>query len=253
MDAVRRRDTVKPRSPLLAVVATAFLVLLATVPAAFASDWIKGVDVSMWQGDISWGKVPDRIEFAFVKATEGDDFADPRYLRNRRAVREQGIKLGAYHFARPSGSGDRSVRKDARSEASHFVNSARVRGRDLLPVLDLEASGGLSTDELIRWAKRWLLEVEEDLGVPGMLYTYPDFWKTSMGNTKWFAKNGYRTLWIANWETDTPDVPADNWNHNGWTFWQYTDCGSVRGIEGCVDMDNYRYPGLGRVTIRSNR
>jgi GH25 family lysozyme M1 (1,4-beta-N-acetylmuramidase) len=57
-----------------------------------------------------------------------------------------------------------------------------------------------------------------------------------MGNSRWFANNGY-ALWIAHWHVAQPRVPASNWAGHGWTIWQYDNCGSVAGIDGCVDLD----------------
>jgi GH25 family lysozyme M1 (1,4-beta-N-acetylmuramidase) len=71
-----------------------------------------------------------------------------------------------------------------------------------------------------------------------------------MGNTTWFANAGYKTLWIAHWNVSAPTVPAANWGGKGWTFWQWTSCGHVTGITGCVDRDRYNGSNLSPVTIR---
>jgi hypothetical protein len=36
-----------------------------------------------------------------------------------------------------------------------------------------------------------------------------------------------------------PFVPGVNWAGFGWTFWQWTSCGRVPGIRGCVDLDRF--------------
>jgi hypothetical protein len=54
-----------------------------------------------------------------------------------------------------------------------------------------------------------------------------------------FADQGIAVLWVAHWDTVTPTLPANNWGGQGWTFWQYSDCGRVAGITGCVDLDRY--------------
>jgi hypothetical protein len=84
-----------------------------------------------------------------------------------------------------------------------------------------------------------------------MIYTSPSFWKTSMANTTEFADAGYSVLWIAHWNTLSPSTPANNWEGAGWTFWQYSDCGSVAGIAGCVDLDRFNGTDLSRITIGS--
>jgi GH25 family lysozyme M1 (1,4-beta-N-acetylmuramidase) len=71
-----------------------------------------------------------------------------------------------------------------------------------------------------------------------------------MGNTAWFAANGYPVLWIAHWTTaSAPTLPASNWSGYGWSFWQYTSSGVVAGINGRVDLDRYRSQDLTPVVL----
>lgn len=207
-----------------------------------------GIDVSHWQGKIAWKRVKaDGVEFVFAKATEAQSFVDPQYERNRRRATALGIPFSAYHFARP----DRTY-KDAVREADHFVRTARLAGPHLLPVLDLETTGGLNRRQLTRWVQAWLRRVESRLGVKPMIYTGVYFWRDRMGDSQWFANNGYR-LWIAHWYVDQPRTPAGNWAGQGWTVWQTTDCGRVDGIRGCVDIDLHRGDELTRLTIGRQR
>jgi lysozyme len=87
----------------------------------------------------------------------------------------------------------------------------------------------------------WLRRVEAKLGVTPMVYTYPSFWAIYMGDSNWIAKR-YGVLWIAHWNTEQPWVPARTWHGNSWTFWQWTDCGTVPGISGCVDRNALNGP-----------
>jgi GH25 family lysozyme M1 (1,4-beta-N-acetylmuramidase) len=48
-------------------------------------------------------------------------------------------------------------------------------------------------------------------------------------------------------------VPAGNWGGHGWTVWQVSDCGSVPGIKGCVDVDLYKGLNIGALRIRRHR
>ena len=44
---------------------------------------IRGIDVSHHQGEIDWTAVKaSRVEFAFIKASEGGDFRDREFARN---------------------------------------------------------------------------------------------------------------------------------------------------------------------------
>ena len=48
----------------------------------------KGIDISKWQGDINWGTVKSSgVAFAFIKATEGKDIVDQRFLEYSQEAR----------------------------------------------------------------------------------------------------------------------------------------------------------------------
>ena len=202
-----------------------------------STGYIEGIDISHWQGTINWTKVADSGKrFAFMKASEDTDYKDPTYATNRAQAKANGLYVGAYHFARPE-----TTAGDAVSEADHFVDTAAPKSGELLPVLDLEVTGGLGVADLQAWTRTFLDRVYERTGVRAAIYVSPSFWSGKMGNTGWFAANGYTTLWVAHWTTaSAPSLPASNWGGRGWTFWQYTSSGTVPGISGRVDLDRYR-------------
>jgi GH25 family lysozyme M1 (1,4-beta-N-acetylmuramidase) len=213
-----------------------------SVPGATSST-LEGIDVSHWQGTIDWTKVSAAGKrFVIMKATDGTTFIDPQYATNHARARAAGLRTTAYHFARPS-----TTAGDAVAEADHLVAVAGLGDGDMIPALDLETTGGLGTAALQSWVASWLHEVTARIGVRPMIYTSPNFWKTYMGDTRSFADAGYTTLWIAHWNVASPTVPAQNWGGHGWTFWQYSDCGTVPGISGCVDLDRYNGTDLTRV------
>ncbi|HVM63425.1 MAG TPA: glycoside hydrolase family 25 protein, partial [Acidimicrobiales bacterium] len=202
---------------------------------------VAGIDVSNWQGTIDWAKVAGAgYKFAFLKAAEGGTYTDPTYAANRAGANANGIVVGAYDFAQPS-----TTALQPESEADHFVNVAQPSAGDLVPVLDLETTNGLSAANLQTWVKRWLYRVYQRTGIRAAIYVSPAFWSSAMGNTTWFAQNGFRTLWIAHWTSGTsPTVPASTWGGNGWSFWQWTSSGAVPGISGRVDLDRFHYANL---------
>jgi GH25 family lysozyme M1 (1,4-beta-N-acetylmuramidase) len=210
------------------------------------SGYIEGIDVSHWQETIDWPKVAGAgKKFAFIKATESTDFLDNKYATNRAQAKANGLKVGAYHFARPgTNSGD------AVAEANWFIKNAGPISGELLPVLDLEVTGGLTDSQLETWTQAFLDRVYTLTGVRGAIYVSPSFWSNNVGNSTKIAAAGYKVLWIAHWTTGSaPTVPGSNWNGNGWTFWQYTSSGSVNGISGRVDLNRYRFSDLGKVLI----
>jgi lysozyme len=60
---------------------------------------IHGIDVSKWQGKIDWASVGAAgTQFAFIKATEGGDHLDARFIENWQGAKRAGIPRSAYHF-----------------------------------------------------------------------------------------------------------------------------------------------------------
>ena len=88
--------------------------------------------------------------------------------------------------------------------------SRRSPSGDLPPVLDLEIAGPsglpLNRSQLQDWVRAYLGRIYERTGVRGVIYASPAFWVKYLGDTTWFADNGYKVLWIAHWTTATaPD------------------------------------------------
>ena len=223
---------------------TVVVTTTATVPAV-AGPRVPGIDVSKYQGRIDWRAVATTpVRFAILRATLGNEYRDRRYARNHAGARANGIVAGAYHFAKPS-----LARWDARAEADHFLAVARVAAGDIIPVLDIEETGGLSPRQLRTWAGAWLERVHERTGVRAMIYSGNHFWHGSMRNTPWFGRLGH-PLWVAHWYVRAPQVPGSRWAGSGYTIWQWSATGRVAGIRGPVDLDRIR-GNLARATVAS--
>ncbi len=217
---------------------------------AEGSGYDSGIDVSHWQTHIQWRQVAkEGIDFAIAKATDGTWMKDGWYDRNKFRAEKAGLEFTAYHFARPGREGG-SVRTDARLEARWFLRHADLTRRNLAPVLDLEVSGGLSARGLQKWSLTWLRHVEREIGAQPMVYTSPGFWTGNAGNTRAIARAGFDVLWVAHYGTSRPSVPARRWDGNGWSIWQWTQCGRVRGVDGCVDRNYFRGGDVSDLTIR---
>ena len=196
---------------------------LPTGPATL-DESLDGIDVSHWQGSIDWAAVRGSgVDFAFIKATEGGTYTDPRFARNWAAAADAGVMRGAYHYFRPN--------VDPVTQAENFLRAARIGPNDLPAVLDVETSDGVAGDALLRAVRTWLETVERATGKRPIVYTYPDFW-----NRYASGPVGPYPLWIANYGRDQPLVPI-GWTD--WTFWQYTSTGRVPGIVGDVDQNRF--------------
>lgn len=204
----------------------------------------NGIDVSWHRGDVRWPEVKaSGIDFAFVKATEGISFLDSRFFRNWGEMRRAGILRGAYHFFRPA--------LDPAQQAAHFLNTVGeiMYAFDLPPVLDVENSPSFVRQEFMQFplenrqqrVLKWLQIVEQNTGRTPIIYTNPDTWQTSLGNSSKFSRF---PLWIANYNVAAPFVPGMNWGGRGWTFWQFTDRALVPGVnQGLPPTDQNRFRG----------
>jgi lysozyme len=228
-----------PATPTAAVTASTTPAPSLSGPAAALQGLaeVKGIDISHWQGQIDWGKVRAAdVRVAYIKASEGKDYVDPTYARNRTDSAAAGVVTGAYDFARPGSRNPGDVVADAKAEAEHFLATANIKPGDLAPVLDLEDAGSLNPDQLSQWATTWSDTVQAATGVKPLLYTSPSFFEDKIGNKDAVADK-FR-LWLAHWNTDTPRVPSQ-WQ--AWQGWQ-TGIGKVDGIAGDVDLDRFRNP-----------
>jgi lysozyme len=163
------------RTPTLLALALALVLLIgAAIPAAAAERKpVKGIDVSRFQGKISWNQVGKTdVRFAFIAASRGygkdctvvpeECGRDPWFDRNYGKAKDAGLRVGAYHRAFPAGPGKENAKTDARREANRFINVVgKVRRHDLRPVLDVEYPFRRLDETTLRiWIRTWLNRVE---------------------------------------------------------------------------------------------
>ena len=225
--------------------------------------YVKGIDVAHWEPEIDWARVrAHEIRFAFIKATQGTDFVDDKFLPHWTGAKQAGILRGAYHFIDP--------RVDGRRQAEHFLRTVKVEPGDLPPVLDLEdlpvtptvipkaaagrksgkdkkgntgsrpgkgaaAAALAANSQMIACAEVWLRLVEQETGRKPIVYSGPFFLRDRMADAKgappsWASKY---MLWIANYlnhPIQDNDLPLQPKGWANWTFWQYSESGMLDGI-----------------------
>ena len=59
----------------------------------------KGIDVSVWQGEINWATVKPNIDFAILRAGYGKNNIDEQFVRNANECSRLGIPFGVYWFS----------------------------------------------------------------------------------------------------------------------------------------------------------
>ncbi|GAB3903340.1 glycoside hydrolase family 25 protein [Mucilaginibacter boryungensis] len=190
---------------------------------------IHGIDVSYAQGKIDWQKVRAmqedsvRINFAFVKATEGLLKVDPYFKRNWREAPKVGITCGAYHFFRPE--------KNGLWQARFFLQNVNIEKGDLPPVADIEVLDRTSPQAMRKELKAFLTYVENKTRVRPIIYTNISFYADYLA-----GHFDEYTLWIANFHQ--PELAMDE--KTKWQFWQHSDIARVNGINHTVDFNAFR-------------
>ena len=192
---------------------------------------VKGIDVSEWQGDIDWQQVKDSgVEFVIIRVggrgtEEGSFYTDDRAEDYYEGATEVGLKVGAYFFSQ-------SITVEEAIEEAEFVLNA-VEDWDIqMPlVYDWEymgydvRTGKMDSRTLTDMAKAFC-DTIQDAGYTPMIY----FGRSqSMEMMKLEELTDY-SFWLAMYTT-IMDYPYKI------DIWQYTDEGTVPGINGNVDMN----------------
>ena len=185
---------------------------------------VQGIDVSEFQGTINWSAVKAAgKQFAFIRVSDGT-YQDPKFDSNWAGAKAAGLIRGAYQFFRAS--------DDPITIADQFLARMGTLGAgDLPPTLDVEVTDGQSATTIRTRMEQWLAHVEQKTGRIPFIYVSPGFWP-SLGSPN---ESHYR-LWVANWQVSCPNTPT-GWST--WQMWQKADNGSVGGISGAVDLDEF--------------
>ena len=185
---------------------------------------VHGIDLSHYQGQVFWEHVGQNMKMAYVylKATEGGDRIDDRYERNIQLAHRYGIKVGSYHFFRP--------KSPAAEQLRNFRMQCRPAEQDLIPMIDIETTGGLSSSEFCDSLIKFLGMVEKEYRQPPLLYTFRNFYNWHLQG----KVNDYK-LMIAMYQPEEPVLE----DRRDITMWQYTSKGRIKGISGYVDKSRF--------------
>lgn len=224
------------------------LLLAATLPPAMAQSprfgdhdpvqwngkppWrypVHGIDLARYQGDVDWQQIKrSGIAFAYIKATEGGDRLDEKFVRNWRLAQRVGIPRGAYHFYYFCTTPEKQAR--------WFIRNVPRRGKALPPVLDLEWNPYSPTcttrppgAKVRRQVRIFMNMLERHYGQRPIIYTTVEFYR----------QTGVGQLNEEFWLRATAKTPDKIYPGRSWTFWQYTGTGIVPGVKGGVDINAF--------------
>lgn len=187
------------------------------------------MDVSNNNGRVDWRQVARHsstsgITGAIMKATEGTAFTDELFHDARGAAERAGIRVGAYHFARPDLNPGPT---GAAAEARHFAKAVgTIEPGEWRPMLDYE-----HTPFTAEWVHAWNQAIVKLLGVAPLFYSYLAAIE-GMGLTKPLGDG--LVIAYPNGLPRSAPVPHP-WKH--WTAHQYAWHGRVNGVSGDCDLN----------------
>ena len=200
-----------------------------------------GIDVSHFQDTINWTQVAaSGEEFAYVKATQGLNTNDAQFTANMAGAKAAGLAVGTYHFADPELSGHTPA-----LEAAHFLGVAEsyIGPGYLPPVVDIKTrSTTITTDtSLSAWVNDFA-DVQAATGVDPIVYTLHQSGQSYLDS----SVTGHK-LWVEDFDEPGADPDAGTnptsidgvWGVGNWSFFQYSDTGTVNGIDDAVDLDQF--------------
>ena len=244
---------------------------------------VLGIDVSRWQQKVDWALLKSKgVEYAFIKATQGDYLADPMLKTHFKAAKESGMLVGAYHWCDPMSPDDNQSKfflkaiKDldvnfvVADVEQHWTDWNEWRNKRITKIIPPQRV----SDNGKRVVEYW----KDKVKVPIIVYTratFIDYYAAPA--SAWLPK--YH-LWLAHythtvkreaskaaytWEkfqlevpiTGAPKMPR---NCNKWLFWQFTGGRYILpGVDSSIDLnlfkgsldDLYKFSGVKRPHVEN--
>ena len=194
---------------------------------------VLGIDVSVWQGDINWQKVKQAgVEFAMIRVAardveKGDLFEDRCAQANYAGASAAGIKVGAYIFSQAI------TVAEAVEEANYLVELIQDWNVEMPVVFDWEYYS--DTARTAKVDARTLTDCSKAFcdAVKAAGYEPMIYFNISHSQDRIYIREltDYK-FWLARYDT------VLNYPYKI-DMWQYTDSGSVPGINGNVDINLY--------------
>lgn len=206
---------------------------------------MKCIDISAHQGNVNIKAVRDSgIERIILRAGYGQNNTDKQYVNNASAMVNLGVKGGIYWFSYATDA------KKAEKEGLCSVEHAKKYWIKCPIAYDFEydsvnycrKNGVAVTKQLsTQFAISFLSQVQKAGYIP-VLYLNQDYWKNYFDTDEIKKYVPHLRIWLAKWYTannksivtDLPDSLKKSID-----IWQWSSKGSVPGIKGNVDMDEW--------------
>lgn len=184
---------------------------------------VDAIDISHWQPAVDFAAVARAGVVGVIhKVSEGSSYTDPTYAGRKQQALDAGLRWGGYHFLKHG-----SVAK----QMAYFLDRAILPSGSRL-VIDYEDTA-CTLDDL-----QQAIEELARLDPTAEIATYcGGLLKGQVTPSKAYPWLSATSLWLAHYTTGDPSWPEWIWPY--WSLWQYSDKGSVPGVEGECDVNEF--------------
>ncbi|MCD7730023.1 MAG: glycoside hydrolase family 25 protein [Oscillospiraceae bacterium] len=187
---------------------------------------MKLIDVSKHNGIIDWAKVAaDGVDGAIIRAGYGKSASqkDPYFEDNYSGAKAAGLHVGAYWYSYALNA------DEAGKEADVFADCIKGKQMDLPVYMDIEDQSQVPLGKKVcSEMAETFMSVLENSGYFAGIYSYDSFFYTNLEDD---LRKRY-AIWVARVENVKPAYATE------WGIHQYSWKGTVKGINGSVDMNN---------------
>ena len=195
-----------------------FICVSIILISSIHSDYIRGIDVSFYQGEIDWYDVSNEVTFAIIRIGQGTRIIDEQFENNYKGAKDAGVQLGAYLYC------DSTDVAGAEAEANQVLQL--LSGKQFEWPIYYDIEGDALNGDVNGMATTFCSILQQNNYFCGIYSSaYPLSNQFSQEVLSSYA------IWVANYDVEQPSFDGE------WGIWQYTSSGSVNGISGNVDMD----------------
>lgn len=189
----------------------------------------KGIDVSVWNGEIDWGKAAKEVDFAVLRIGYGKIFTqkDTSFEKNYEGCKENGVKVGGYWYNYAT------TVEEAKAEARVCLAIVGSKKFDMPIWYDIEEGNVLATGkENVSVIAEAFLSAVVAAGHKGGIYMSKNAMESCLTDS---VKKKY-DLWLAHVGKDGEALEKTSYIGKK-NMWQYGWKGKINGINGDVDLD----------------
>ena len=188
---------------------------------------LKGIDVSVFQGDIDWAATAKSIDYAILRAGfgGGTSLKDGRFDENYTEAKKHGVPIGAYWYSYAT------TVEGARAEAQACLEVLKGRQFEYPIYYDIEEIETLETGpENVNAIAKTFCDILTKAGYCVGIYTSTSQLLSTFDDS---IKNSDNIeIWVADWRSRTECPYTGKYG-----MWQYGLSTTVKGVAGDCDGD----------------